>query len=55
LLLISTRSHYYDRTDFQQVVDVLIDSARLTQLQAIWNAPYNHDGEAHYWLFKKPF
>ena len=55
LLLISTRSHYYDQTDFQHLVDALIDSARLTQLQTIWNAPYNHDGEAHYWLFKKPF
>ena len=53
LLLVSTRSHYYEQTPFQQQVDQLLQSGRLEQLQVIWDAPYNHDGDAHYWLFRK--
>jgi SAM-dependent methyltransferase len=53
VLIISTRSHYYDQTDFQQQVDALLNSGQLAQLQVIWNAPYNHDGDAHYWVFRK--
>lgn len=53
LLLLSTRSHYYEKTSFQQQVDALIDSGKVMQLQVIWEAPYNHDGAAHYWVFRK--
>jgi SAM-dependent methyltransferase len=53
LMLISTRSHYYDQTDFQSQVDALLANACLTQVETIWDAPYNHDGDAHYWLFRK--
>jgi len=53
LILISTRSHYYEQTDFQSQLDALLANDRLTQLQTIWDAPYNHDGDAHYWLFRK--
>jgi len=53
LLVISTRSHYFDQTDYQQCVDTLLGSGQLSQLQVIWGAPYNHDGDAHYWVFKK--
>lgn len=53
LLVISTRSHYFEQTDFQQCVDTLLADAELKQLQVIWNAPYNHDGDAHYWVFRK--
>lgn len=54
ILLVSTRSHYYDRTGFQACVDDLLAAGRIEQLQVIWNAPYNHDGDAHYWVFRKP-
>jgi len=53
LLLISTRSHYYEQTDFRQCADALLASDRLSQLQVLWDAPYNHDGDAHYWVFRK--
>jgi predicted TPR repeat methyltransferase len=53
LMLISTRSQYYDQTEFQSQVDTLLANASLTQVQTIWDAPYNHDGDAHYWLFRK--
>ena len=53
LLLISTRTHYYEQTEFQQQVDALLEQGQLKQLQVIWDAPYNHDGDAHYWVFRK--
>jgi predicted TPR repeat methyltransferase len=53
LLVISTRSHYYEQTDYQQQVDSLLESGRMLQLQVIRDAPYNHDGDAHYWVFRK--
>lgn len=54
LLLISTRTHYYDQTHYQQLVNELTASNRVTLLQLIKDAPYNHDGAGHYWVFKKP-
>jgi len=53
LLVISTRSHYFEQTDFQQCVDALLAAGSLRQLQVVWDAPYNHDGNAHYWVFVK--
>ncbi len=53
LLVISTRSHYFEQTDFQACVDALLTSGQLSQLQVVWDAPYNHDGDAHYWVFRK--
>jgi predicted TPR repeat methyltransferase len=43
LLVVSTRTHYYDQTDFQQRVDELLADGRI-ELQ---------DGAAHYWVFSK--
>ena len=53
LLLVSTRSHYYEETDFQQQVDTLLEAGHIEQIQVIRDAPYNHDGDAHYWVFRK--
>ncbi len=53
LLLISTRTHYYDETNFQLVIDDLIDSGQIELLQVIRDAPYNNDGDGHYWVMKK--
>lgn len=53
VLLVSTRTHYYEQTEFQERVDALLDSGQLAQLQVIRDAPYNHDGDAHYWVFRK--
>jgi len=53
ILLVSTRSHYYDRSDFQQQVDQLLGVGAMSQSQVVWDAPYNHDGQAHYWVFRK--
>ena len=53
LLVISTRTHYYDDSNFQQVVDRLLANGQIKMLQLLNNAPYNNDGDAHYWVFKK--
>lgn len=53
LLVVSTRTHYYDQTTFQQIVDDLTAKNHLELVQVIKDAPYNNDGEGHYWVFKK--
>jgi predicted TPR repeat methyltransferase len=53
LLLASTRSHYYEQTDFQRQVDRLLETGGMSQLQVVRDAPYNHDSDAHYWVFRK--
>ncbi len=53
LLVISTRTHYYDQTNFQQLVDELTTSQQAELIQLIKDAPYNDDGDGHYWVFRK--
>ncbi len=53
LLVISTRTHYYDQTNFQQLVDELITNKQAELIQLIKDAPYNSDGDGHYWVFRK--
>ena len=53
LLVISTRTHYYDQTNYQQVVDELIDNQQTELIQLIKDAPYNNDGDGHYWILRK--
>jgi predicted TPR repeat methyltransferase len=53
LMIISTRSQYYQRTGYRQLVDELVAQDRLAILRQLMNAPYNRDGDAHYWVFRK--
>jgi predicted TPR repeat methyltransferase len=53
LLLVSTRTHYYDQTNFQLVIDELIESGQVELLKVIRDAPYNNDGDGHYWVMRK--
>lgn len=53
LLVLSTRTHYYDQTGFQSLVDDLVDSGEVALLKLLRDAPYNKDGGAHYWVFRK--
>lgn len=53
LLVLSTRSHYYEQTNFQQLIDDLCAAGRVELRQLLENAPYNHDGDGHYWVLKK--
>ena len=53
LLLMSTRTHYYEQTGFQALVDELIAAQKMELVKLVRDAPYNKDGDAHYWLFRK--
>lgn len=53
ILILSTRSYYYEQTNFQQVVDAVVGEGRIELLGVIKNAPYNNDGDGHYWSFRK--
>ena len=53
LLLVSTRTHYYDETDFQQVVDDLLERGSVELVQLLRDAPYNNDGDGHYWVLRR--
>ncbi len=52
-LLISVRTHYYDESAFQSVLDAEIDTGHLEIVEAQMDAPYNHDGDGHYWLLRR--
>ncbi len=52
-LLISVRTHYFDETDFESVLQTEVDAARLEIVEALMDAPYNHDGNGHYWLLRR--
>jgi len=54
LLVLSTRTHYYEQTGFQQLIDDLWDKGRIEIRHLLENAPYNHDGDGHYWVLEKP-
>jgi len=53
VLVLSTRTQYYEQTDFQQLVDDLLDAGRVEILQVLKDAAYNHDGDGHYWVLQK--
>ena len=53
LLVMSTRTHYYDQTGFQQLVDGLIADRQIELIKLLRDAPYNKDGAGHYWVFRK--
>ena len=53
LLLVSTRTHYYEKSEYRGVVDDLLGAGRMQLVELLKDAPYNVDGDAHYWVFKK--
>ena len=53
LLLVTTRTQYYEQTNFQQIVDALCADGAAELLQLLRDAPYNNDGAGHYWVLRK--
>ncbi len=53
VLVLSTRTRYYDETGFQRLIDDLLAAGRIELLQLLENAPYNHDADGHYWVLRK--
>lgn len=48
----STRTSYYEETDYQQVSDDLEASGKATLVKQLRDAPYTQDGNAHYWAYQ---
>ncbi|MFT5219286.1 MAG: 2-polyprenyl-3-methyl-5-hydroxy-6-metoxy-1,4-benzoquinol methylase [Gammaproteobacteria bacterium] len=52
LVVTSTRTAYYDATDYQRVSDQ-VESEGLVELKkCLKDAPYTDDGDAHYWIYE---
>jgi hypothetical protein len=54
LLVVSTRTQYYERSGFAPLLEGLLAGAELELLRRLDDAPYNEDGEAHYFLLRRP-
>ncbi len=51
LVIVSTRTTYYDEIQYQEVNDQLIAQGEATLLLHLRDAPYTNDGNAHYWVY----
>lgn len=52
LVVLSTRTRYYDDTEFQRVSDEVVASGRASLLLNLRDAPYTDDGRSHYWVYE---
>lgn len=52
LVLTSTRTAYYDDSDYQLVTDQLIESGQVILEAVVRDGPYTRDSHAHYWLYR---
>ncbi|MFT5502672.1 MAG: putative TPR repeat methyltransferase [Gammaproteobacteria bacterium] len=52
LLITSTRTAYYDATDYQKVSDKIEEEGLVQLKQCLKDAPYTEDGDAHYWVYE---
>lgn len=52
LIVASTRTTYYDETDYQQVSDELVASGKAKLVKQLRDAPYTKDENAHYWAYQ---
>lgn len=54
LLVISTRTQYYDQSGFRELLDGMLEAGEVELSVRLDNAPYNEDGAAHYFLLRRP-
>lgn len=52
LVVVSTRTVYFDQTDYRQVSDRLVAEGALRLVECVMDAPYNDDGLSHYWVYR---
>lgn len=52
IVVTSTRTSYYDSTDYQQVSDAIQTNRSATLVKLLKDAPYTGDGDAHYWIYQ---
>ncbi|MDX1520821.1 MAG: class I SAM-dependent methyltransferase [Anaerolineae bacterium] len=53
LIILSTRTSYYDQSNYQAVSDAYERDGRLKLLTCLKDEPYTDDGTAHYWLYAR--
>ena len=53
LLVVSTRSQYYDTTDYRQVSGALIDADHMTLVEAVMDSSYLDGSTSHFWVQRK--
>lgn len=53
LILISTRTGYYDASNYQAINDQFIAGGTVKLQQVLRDAPYTNDSESHYWVYEK--
>jgi predicted TPR repeat methyltransferase len=51
LVIVSTRTAYYDEMQYQDVNDRFIAEGRTSLILNLRDAPYTFDGKAHYWVY----
>ena len=51
VIVLTTRTTYYDATGFQALSDALQQSGSLKLLHVMRDAPYTNEGRAHYWSY----
>ena len=54
LLVVSTRTQYYDQSGFRELLDGMLEAGEVALRARLDNAPYNEDGAAHYFLLRRP-
>ncbi len=51
LVIVSTRTAYYEQMHYQDVNDQIIAQGKAALLLNLRDAPYTNDGNAHYWVY----
>ncbi len=53
LVVLSTRSQYYDTTDYRQVSNALMEAGHMTLVEAMMDSGYMEGSTSHFWVYQK--
>ena len=53
LVVVSTRSQYYDTTDYRQVAGALLDAGHMSLVEAVMDSSYLDGSTSHFWAYRK--
>ncbi len=53
LVIVSTRTQYYDTTDYRQVTGALIEAGHMTLAEAVMDSSYLNGSTSHFWVYRK--
>lgn len=53
LVALSTRSQYYDTTDYRQVSNTLIENGHMALIEAVMDSGYLDGSVSHFWIYRK--